>query len=154
MKPPTVVLSIAVVTSFVLGACKSILPSPARSPDAPEPGEIAPAIYASDLAFDALLRGRLTVEDDCLFIEGEGDARIGLGWPVGTTWNPARETITTSGREATVGEVVEIGGGRIDVVPGEVPTLPWVRAPDPECLGDALWLVSGVLQDDIVSSPR
>ena len=61
----------------------------------------------------ALIRGRLALEDGCLYLREQDGGRVlpTFPWP-GTRWNPESGTLTIFGRQRyRLGDIVEAGGG-------------------------------------------
>lgn len=72
-----------------------------------------PESASNDGGEDAEVRGRLELEDECLYVAlDEVDQRYPVVWPAGTTWDADSETvISPSGARMPVGSDVYGGGG-------------------------------------------
>lgn len=128
---------------LIVTACAPIVPPPTPLARV----NVSLPIHPNTAGLDALLQGPLYAEDGCLFVGGPGGPLTGVAWPAGTRWDPARNTIISFGVEASLGDVVQIGGGHIDVDVEKIRRMPWITPPRPECLGDAFWFASGLIQE-------
>ncbi|MDO8107643.1 hypothetical protein Q6348_10590 [Isoptericola sp. b441] len=63
---------------------------------------------------DALVRGRLVLEGDCLYLDGE--ERYPVVWPAGATWDGERSAVVSpNGAVLPVGTDVSGGGGYLSL---------------------------------------
>lgn len=99
------------------------------------------ALYpASAEAHEALLRGTLSLEGDCLYIVGDGGERWLAAFPSpGTTWEPGENAVQVGARTLRVGAPGAFAGGEAPNPPG---ALKWVQPPAPGCESAKLWMVS------------
>lgn len=66
---------------------------------------------ADEGQMDALIEGTVVIEDGCTLLEAFGD-RMGLVWPVGTTWSEAEDMVRLSdGTVVRTGDRIRSGGG-------------------------------------------
>jgi len=91
---------------------------------------------------EALLQGTLERVGRCFYISGKGGERWLAAFPSpGTTWDSAAQSVQVAGKTCRVGAAAGFTGGEIR---NGLQSVQWVRAPDKECDGSKIWLVTAV----------
>ena len=91
---------------------------------------------------DARLRGTLEMVGGCLYITGEGGERWLAAFPSpGSQWDSAARSVQVAGKACRVGSAAGFAGGELR---GGLGAIQWVQAPDKECDGAKIWLVTAL----------
>lgn len=99
---------------------------------------VALPIHALETTTDIAIAGELVVDGQCLFL-GEDEARSGLAWPQGTSWDADLQAVVNGESMALAGETVHLGGGIEEAASAD--DIPWLVPPLPECVGSELVIV-------------
>ena len=139
------IICAAMLTAGMASGCAS-------EPSAP-PGVFFPTVPISDEYPAGVMRGRLELEDGCLFVTS-GSERHLLLWPEGYTARRDGETIEIftedRGPIARVGEPIRVGGGERrplemgGAAAAERSITVLTGGDIPERCGDLYWLVSPI----------
>ena len=134
---------------FGLAAC-----APAEGEMPPPLSRMAPAqvvVMESPLAlfpassggWQARLSGRLSLQDNCVYVVNErGQRWLPLFRSPGTDWNAASQTLSIGSRSFRSGDDIQLSGGSLGAV---TDTSRWINRP-PGCDLSSVWLVTMDLQ--------
>jgi hypothetical protein len=138
---------LSAVMSLALSSCGAVegdLDSPGGSPpdasaaSAAEPSDPLVLYSAGEEAMQALVRGRLVREGDCLSIVADDGSRWLAAFPAqATRWQEEPAAVVFLDRPLEIGSEVELSGG-------EGGALEWVKPPAPACDTSSIWIVAPV----------
>lgn len=135
-------LAAALVMALSCRAVESDLEGPGGAPldtAASSAGEsVDPLVLysAGADAMQALVRGRLVRDTDCLYIVADDGSRWLAAFPAqATRWQEDPPAVVYRGRTVAVGSDVELSGG-------EGGALEWVKPPAPTCDASQIWIVA------------
>ena len=103
------------------------------------------AIHTLEETNQAALSGTLVTSGECILLE-TSEGAYGVGWPRGTTWDPANRELTVRGRTARIGDAVSLGGSQIDVASNLRDAVLWENPPLAGCVGDRGLLIAGNIE--------
>jgi hypothetical protein len=135
------------VPLMMIAACDTTMPS-GEDAASPAGGGVDSVSVAVALALlppnqagaTAANSGVLAVRGRCLVLEA-GGVRTNLAFATPQTeWDAAAGALRIGNLTLRPGTRVEVGGADFD---GDLASLPWLRAPAPECR-DRMWIVSSI----------